>query len=166
MIAYLRAPLSSLPTASDALALIASFMLAAAGLAHLSVTPAHFGEWWLFGLLFGLTAAAQLALAVAIVLRPSRAAALASVAISLGLIATWLVSRTSGLPIGPLVGTPEAAGPLDVLTTSEEAILVALLILAATAGPNARRLLVAFEAAGVALAAVLTLAFAGGVGHG
>lgn len=44
---------------SDGLTLVGAFMLVAAGLAHLSVAPAHFAEWWLFGVLFLLAAALQ-----------------------------------------------------------------------------------------------------------
>lgn len=168
MVADVRLALRHIPPASDGSTLIASFMLAAAGLAHLSVTPAHFGEWWVFGVLFSLTTAGQLALAAWIVLRPSGAAFMAAVAISLGLIATWSVSRTSGLPFGPLAGAPEPFGPLDVLTTLEEAVLVGLLGIAWLGSRRARlrRPLLAFEASGVTLAVVLTLAFAGGMGHG
>jgi hypothetical protein len=71
-----------MPAVSDELMLIASFMLATAGLAHLSVAPAHFGEWWWFGALFLLAAGLQMGLALGLLLRPSRANFTAGVVVS------------------------------------------------------------------------------------
>ncbi len=155
-------------TGSDEVTLVASFLLAAAGLAHLSVAPAHFSEWWVFGLLFLVAAAAQIGFAVALLVRPSRALVVGAVAVSLGLILTWVVSRTGGLPFGPDAGAAEEIGLLNVITTLDEALLVALICLAHAdpARGRLRRLLVGCEASGIALSVVLTLAFAGGVGHG
>lgn len=154
-------------TASDATALVLSFMLAAAGLAHLSVTPAHFGEWWLSGVLFLLSTLLQLGLAAALLLRPSRAAVATAVVVCVGLIATWALSRTSGLPFGPDSGSPEAIGALDVLTTAIEVAFVAAGLAAmAPAGARLPRSQTACQSVGVALGILLTVAFAGGVGHG
>jgi hypothetical protein len=53
--------------------------------------------------------------------------AVANVAVA----AAWLVSRTTGLPIGPHAGTPEAAGVKDVLATADElalALVVAVVL--------------------------------------
>ena len=149
---------------SDGAALTASFMLAAAGLAHLAVTPAHFGEWWAFGVLFALAAGLQLGLAVLLVMRPSRGLLGAAVVLSVGIIATWVASRTSGLPFGPDAAEAEPVGVFDVLTTLEEAMLVVLA--AFWEAGRWRRLVTACQGAGIGLALVLTLAFAGGVGHG
>ncbi len=156
-------PRSPVPV-SDGLTLIGAFMLLAAGLAHLSAAPAHFAEWWLFGVLFLLAAALQVGLAVALVRRPSRAVLASAVTVSLGLVVTWVWSRTSGLPFGLEAGGTEGLGALDVLTTGEEIMLIALAGLAAAG--RSRRLVLACEASGIGLGVVLTLAFAGGVGHG
>ena len=142
----------------------AAFMSAASGLAHLSVAPAHFAEWWAFGVLFLIAAALQLALAVMLLARPTHARFAAVAVVSGGLIFTWIWSRTLGLPLGPEQGQAEPVGFLDLVTTLVEGLLVVLAALA-VAG-RTRRLLVACEASGVALGLVLTLAFAGGVGHG
>ncbi len=155
-----------MPAVSDELTLIASFMLATAGLAHLSVAPAHFGEWWWFGALFLLAAGLQMGLALGLLLRPSRANFTAGVVVSCALIAVWTLSRSSGLPLGPEPGAEEGIGALDLLTTLDE---IALVVLAAVAllGPGwmrSRRLVLACEDSGVALGVVLTLAFAGGHG--
>lgn len=153
---------------SDELTLTTSFMLAAAGLAHVSVTPAHFEEWWVFGALFLLTAVLQLGLAICLLVRPSPARYGLAAAVNVGLIATWLVSRTSGLPFGPDAGVREALGPLDLLTTLIEATWLAAVGFAAAGATHGRRLRVqsACQASGVALGIALTLAFAGGIGHG
>ena len=149
---------------SEGMVLTAAFMSAASGLAHLSVAPAHFGEWWGFGVLFLIAAALQLTLALMLLARPTHARFTAVAVVSGGLIATWIGSRTIGLPLGPEPGQAEPVGFLDLVTTLVEGLLVVLAALA-VAG-RTRGLLVACEASGVALGLVLTLAFAGGVGHG
>ena len=142
--------------------LAAAFMSAASGLAHLSVAPAHFGEWWAFGMLFLIAAGLQLALALMLLARPTYARFAAVAVVSGGLIVKWVQSRTIGLPFGPEPGQAEPVGFLDLVTTLVEGLLVVLAALA-VAG---RTRLVACEASSVAPGLVLTPAFAGGVGHG
>jgi hypothetical protein len=139
-------------------------MGAASALVHLSVAPEHFGEWWVFGALFSLAAALQMALAVALVRAPTRAVVGWVVAVNAGLVLTWLLSRTSGLPFGPDVGVPEAARVLDVLTTLDELLLV-LLLVAGRRAPGRRRLIGVSQGFGTVLGVILLLAFVGGVGH-
>ena len=111
---------------------------------HLYVAPEHLAEWWAYGWFFLLLAAGQLA-TVPLVLRWRRPALLSmAIAVNVGAVLVWLVSRTSGLPIGPPVldmtggladptkggygahalGVPEPVGVLDVTATVCELLVV------------------------------------------
>ena len=48
-----------------------------------------------------------------------------AVAANLGVVVVWVFSRTTGLPIGPDAGQPEAVGVADVTATAFEIALVA-----------------------------------------
>jgi hypothetical protein len=102
----------------------AAFSTGAASI-HFSVISPHIEEWWLFGAFFLTVAWFQAATAVAIVASPNRRLVILAVAVNLLVIVIWLWSRTSGLPIGPEPGEPEAIGAPDVLSTVLEALLVA-----------------------------------------
>jgi FtsP/CotA-like multicopper oxidase with cupredoxin domain len=111
--------------------LSAAAFTASAGAIHLAVVPDHFEEYVPFGLFFLAVGLAQMAAAAAILYRPCRRLLLALAAANAGLLALWLVSRTSGLPIGPDPGIPEPIGFADAACASLEVLsLPALLILA------------------------------------
>jgi hypothetical protein len=97
------------------------------------VTVAHFREYWLFGLLFAIVAPLQIVWAALVQRRPAdRRLLIAGAIANVVVAAVWLVSRTTGLPIGPDAGTPEAVGVKDVLATADElglALLVAVALL-------------------------------------
>ena len=95
-----------------------------AALVHVVVMPSHLDEYWLFGLFFGVLAALQLGYAGLLALRPSRGLLAAGALVNAATVGLWLVSRTVGLPIGPAPGVPEPVGPLDVLSTAAELVLV------------------------------------------
>lgn len=97
----------------------------AAGIIHAAVVPEHLDEAWIFGIFFLLAACFQLVWAVPAFVRPTATVFAAGVAANGALIATWLVSRTSGLPIGPEPWMPEPAGVLDVGATALELLIVA-----------------------------------------
>jgi len=40
------------------------------------------------------------------------------------IVMTWVISRTSGLPLGPEAGEPEPAGVADVVSTALEVVIV------------------------------------------
>ena len=79
----------------------AAMLTAGAAAIHFSVVPEHLSEYLPFGILFSITALAQVAFAAATVLWPRRWVFAAAVLIALGCITVWLVSRTVGLPFGP-----------------------------------------------------------------
>jgi hypothetical protein len=144
--------------------------LLGAAVLHASVVGEHSQEWALAGLFFVGLQALQTLLAVTVWLRWSRALAAAVTASSLGALAVWLVSRTSGLPLGPAgFRVPEELGSTDVACALLE-LMTTLLVLSAwrrrptpptrlrRTGSSAAGTVVT---AGVLLAAVAVLTVAG-----
>jgi FtsP/CotA-like multicopper oxidase with cupredoxin domain len=137
----------------------AGLVLGAAAI-HLSVAPAHFREYAPYGFFFVAAGAAQAALALAVLAREGRAVPLAACVVNVGLIVLWALSRTTGMPIGPHPGRPEAVGVADVACVALEAVCLApLLLLALRRSPTRERRLGRSLAAAPAilLAGVLTL---------
>jgi hypothetical protein len=123
------APTPRRPTASEAVAAAAA---AGAGLVHAAAAGSHGGDPTLMWL-FACTAAAQLAWAAVVVLRPGRAAALAGVGLNGAAVLAWALSRTVGLT-GPLAGV-EPVGTQDLLA----AVLGGVAALAAALARRPRR---------------------------
>ena len=120
---------------------------------HLWVAPEHFGEWWGYGAFFVVTAAAQGALALGLVLWPSRPLLLSGAAGNLIVVILWLVTRTTGIPLlGPHAGEVEEVGSLDlVCTVAEVCVVVGLGALAVWGLSTDRRIQVAVSFAVSAL---------------
>ncbi len=100
----------------------------AAAIIHLAVIEDHLAEYVPFGIAFALLAIFQLAWPLAYLPRPTRALALLAVAINLGAVVVWVWSRSSGLPIGPDPGVPEAVGPADTISSLLEISLALALL--------------------------------------
>jgi len=101
-----------------------------AGLIHTEAAIQHVSEYALYAAFFALLAPAQFAWGVALYRRPGRRLLWAGAGAGLLIVALWVVSRTSGLPIGPEHWTPEPVGPIDAIATADElaiALLAALL---------------------------------------
>lgn len=112
-------------TSAGMLATLAG-LSAAAGLVHLAVVPAHVAEWPAEGRAFAGLAVAQLALAVALVARPSREVLALALPVHGAAVAGWVWSRTAGFPFGPNPDVAEEVGWLDGLTTGAEVLAVLL----------------------------------------
>jgi hypothetical protein len=113
------------PIASHAELLVTIAALSAAAAAiHASVARPHFGESKLFGLLFLIAAVGQAVWAVLALRHPSRALLLCGATANAGIVAVWVLSRTTGVPLGPEPWTPEAVQPLDVVATLCELAIV------------------------------------------
>jgi len=99
---------------------------------HAALAPEHFAEGTAAG--FGFAAAAVLlaALAVVLTLRPSAAASAAAAATFAGLLVSYALAVTTGLPV--LHPEPEAVAGLALLTKAIEAagLLAALRLLPPT----------------------------------
>jgi hypothetical protein len=99
---------------------------AGAGAIHFAVAGGHFDVGWWHGFFFAVVAWLQLSWAAAIVVRPTRPLLAAGVIINTGVIITWAMSRTVGVPIGPDAWTSEPVSLADGLATGFEAGLVLL----------------------------------------
>lgn len=100
--------------------------LIGAGAIHVAVVPEHLEEWAAAGLFFVLLAALQVVVGLGVLVRPGRLVWVASLAVTVGPILLWGVSRTVGLPFGPEPGVPEALGMGDLACAVLELAAVGL----------------------------------------
>ncbi len=105
-----------------------------AGAIHLSVTPAHFEEWWGYGAFFAVVAAVQVLYGLAwLGVRPDpallRPLAASGIGLHLALLVLYLVTRTIGTPmVGPHAGETEPVGALDFGSKLIELLLTVSLV--------------------------------------
>lgn len=116
----------------------AAFSLAGAAV-YLVVLPAHLQANLAEGVLVAVAGIAQAALAVALVAAPTRRRLVAAAAVSLAVVAFWVLTRTIGLP-GPNPWLPldTAVGFTDFLCAVLEVVAVVLLSWAALRWPRVR----------------------------
>ncbi|MGH2536352.1 MAG: hypothetical protein ACRDHL_03040 [Candidatus Promineifilaceae bacterium] len=101
----------------------------AAGLIHLIVAPAHFAEWFGYGLFFLAAAAAQLAYAALLLKHKTDRTLLMAGIVGNGLIlALYLITRTIGIPVGPAVGEVEPVAAWDAISKITELALIVCLV--------------------------------------
>lgn len=104
-----------------------------AGLIHYAAIPGHRAEGWTSGLFFTVLGAFGFIWAVLIWFSPNVPLVVAAgLAINIGAIALWAVSRTTGLSFGPHGGGPEEIGALDVSAGLAELITLTALVLLVT----------------------------------
>jgi hypothetical protein len=101
-------------SAGWAAAAVAAWTSYAAGVIHLAVTPEHFGESALYGWFFLVVFAGQVGFAVLAAWRTDARLFVLAAAGQLALTGLWLLTRTSGIPLGPEAGEVEAVGVLDL----------------------------------------------------
>jgi hypothetical protein len=142
---------------SEALRLGIALASACAATIHFAVIAQHLEEYWLFGFFFIAVAIAQLAWAILVLFRPSPAVYLAGFVGNAAVAATWVVSRTTGFPLGPEPGEPEPVGTADSVATAFEVLIAAGTLLLLLRITSRRRPLARFTAA----TAVATLAVIG-----
>ena len=102
---------------------VAALSLTAA-VVHFGFAPAHLAEDWAHGWFFLAIGWFQVAFAVLIVTRPRRWVWAAGLLVNLGIIATWAVSRTAGLPFGPTALRKEAATTPDIICSLIEGAII------------------------------------------
>jgi hypothetical protein len=95
-----------------------------AAVIHATVCPEHFREAIVFGVFFAVAAALQAAWTVLLWHRPTRRLLQSGAIGNAAVIMLWVLSRTSGLPIGPERWHPEAITTADILATVLELIVV------------------------------------------
>jgi hypothetical protein len=144
------------PRISDGLYLICALSWAA-GLIHVAAAITHLQYYALFAIFFEVLASVQLVWGIALYRSPSRRLLSTGAIVNLLVVVLWIVSRTSGLPIGPHPWRPEAVGALDLICSADEALLALLVVFhfrAEVAGALPR---VLRKAAGVAAVGLLLL---------
>ena len=121
--------------------LVPAGLLAVAGGLHLAALPGHLSESAVAGAFFAVTAAAQLLGAVLLATRPSSRTYRAVVAGNAAVLTLWLLSRTTGLPIGGEPGVSEPFGLLDGFAAAAEVLVVvaALTAMVRDSAPSVRR---------------------------
>src|SRR3954447_4244912 len=117
--------------------LIAAALSLRAALVHLQTLPEHWRDWWGYGVFFLLTGIGQGLYAPALVRWPRAGVVALGIAGNLVIVATYVWSRTVGVPWGPHAGRPESVAVGDFLTTAGEVVLVLMLV--GHLGPRAHR---------------------------
>jgi hypothetical protein len=102
----------------------AGWGLLVAALIHAFVIPAHFRASGLYGAFFTVLALVQIACAAWIVRRPSRGFVRAVAVSSACVVGLWIVTRTTGIPIGPTPWRAEGYGAADEISSALEALTV------------------------------------------
>jgi hypothetical protein len=97
--------------------------LAAAAI-HFAVMGEHFAEYMAFGIFFSSVGWLQALWAVGVMVSPTRRLLLGGLMGNAVVALVWVVSRTTGLPIGPESGVAEPAALVDVLSTILEVAIV------------------------------------------
>lgn len=106
---------------AERLVQVAAALSVAAALIHASVSPAHFAEYWLFGLFFVGAAIFQLVWGgLAWTRLEDRRLLWIGAIANLAIILLWAWTRTAGLPIGPDRGEVEVAGFHDLFACAAE----------------------------------------------
>jgi hypothetical protein len=122
---------------------------AAAGI-HLGVAPQHFAEWWGYGTFFVLAAAVECALVALLARRPQAWVIQAGIWATLATMLMYLLSRTSGIPLGPATGVVEPVDLPGLAATAAEGALV-MVLCGLLAGRERRYTLNALGLVGAAL---------------
>lgn len=141
----------------------AAFSLGGAAV-YLAVLPALLQANLAYGVLFAAAGVAQVGLAVGLLAAPTRRRLVAAAAVSLAVVAAWVLARAVELP-GPNPWLPldTVAGFTDVLCAALEAVAAVLLAVAADRWPRGPRvhhpaLVAAVSASALLLAAILAAA--------
>ncbi|MGW0163061.1 hypothetical protein ACWDUN_27450 [Mycobacterium sp. NPDC003323] len=85
-----------------------------AAVVHFAVVPAHWQEWPLSGVFFAVLALLQLIWARAVLVRTTTPVLATGIAINVGALALWALSRTAGAPFGPHAFQPEVVQGADL----------------------------------------------------
>jgi hypothetical protein len=142
------APLLTAPAAAAALSLAVAWV-------HLAYVASHLRQWWAYGAFFLAAGVGQALFAPLVLRRPRPRVAAVGIAGNLAIVGMYVVSRTTGPPLGPHAHVPEPAGPIDLATTAAEIALVGVLL--TLLGARARRFTANLLVAGGALLWALRL---------
>ena len=103
---------------------------AGAGYVHFMYADSHFEAWWGYGAFFLAAGNLQVLFAIVLLWRPRAWLPLAGIGANLAIVVVYVLSRTSGIPLGPHARVVEDAEAVDWATTAGQvAIIVALLMM-------------------------------------
>jgi len=131
---------------------------------HTAVIAEYIQEWLPAGLFFLVLSLVQGLLAVALIAAPSRRLERVIIGVSLGTVALWLLSRSVGIPIGPMAWIAEPIGRADIVATALELVTAAVLLATTTVTTSTRRSADAYCRALVIISAVFVLITFGQIG--
>src|SRR5688572_15028400 len=97
-----------------------------AGVIHFAHAGEHFDLTWYHGTFFAVVAWLQLSWAAAIVVKPTRPLLALGALGNAAVVATWIVSRTTGIPFGPTQNVSEDIALADGVSTGFEVGIVVL----------------------------------------
>ncbi len=103
-----------------------------AGVIHAYYMPEHFEMWVGYGVFFLIVTVCQVLLSlVLLAFRPvPRIVLWAGILGNAAIIVMWLISRTSGLPYGPMIGEVEEIGVLDLSSKiAELGVIICLIVI-------------------------------------
>jgi hypothetical protein len=133
-----RSQVDRATTVVGAASVVVALLSIGAAIVHFAVIAQHFDEWWLTGIFFLSIALFQLGWGLLVLIQPSALVYVAGAIANALIIVTWIVSRTTGVPVGPEAGEAEAVSFPDALATAFEVVLVVVLV-ALLAERSARR---------------------------
>jgi hypothetical protein len=113
-------------------------LMGGAAIIHFVMVPAHLDEWTAEGVAFLVVAWVQVALAIALVRRPSRSLLWLGIVANAAFAGAWAWTRIWGPPFGPNSGVAEDVSFVDITCTAFEIAFV-LLALALLARRSANR---------------------------
>lgn len=94
----------------------ATVLAVSLGLIHMLATPLYFDQWLGYGVFFFTAAVLQVMFSMALAVSPpNRALLWIGIAGNVSIIALWAVTRTLGVPFGPMAGEVLPIGLLDGL---------------------------------------------------
>jgi hypothetical protein len=92
----------------------ATVLAVSLGLLHILATPLYFEQWLGYGAFFVATAVLQVMYSMALAVgQPNRTLLWVGIAGNALVIALWAVTRTFGIPFGPMAGEVLPVGALD-----------------------------------------------------
>jgi hypothetical protein len=111
-------------------AVVAGVLSAYAGALHLYVVPVHLRAWWGYGAFFLAVGIVQVLCGLVVARRPGPALALAGILGNVAVVGIYVLSRTNGVPVGPVHSGHrlERAGVLDLTATAVEVGVIAVLV--------------------------------------
>ncbi|MFH0243933.1 hypothetical protein ACGRHY_16240 [Streptomyces sp. HK10] len=102
---------------------LAAFASLGAAAIHVAAAADHYDQWWVSGLFFYAAGIFQAGWSVVALRTAHPAGMVVGLLANVAVIATWAVSRTAGVPVGPGAGVPEHIGRAGITAVAFEAVV-------------------------------------------